>query len=319
VRSRLTYGLGACRTSPTRAWPVSPGLRYTDCGQPSGYRGLRATVWWEAGVQHIQLSAAKYKFRCQTVTNSTVHEVEESFRGPAQGRLCSSICDSIRDLVRGAGVDGARVAVRPIHPYPPWLLERANVQVGMGNLRKEENPLVAQFVANEFLERNYKNFLEINTDGSVLDDGAAGAAFVVPEFNNMTHLFFLPAVSVYTAELVAILMALQHMSAIHTLPSAIVVCSDSVASVATPRLSSIGSDSANAREDLVSEIVTTTHQLITRGTEVRFQWVPAHVSLSGNEKADRTAKKGAKGTVAVNLDLGLADIYSSLTVQVWRQ
>ena len=39
-----------CRTSPTRAWPVSPGLRYTDCGQPSGYRGLRPTVWWEAGV-----------------------------------------------------------------------------------------------------------------------------------------------------------------------------------------------------------------------------------------------------------------------------
>ena len=50
-------------------------------------------VYREAGV-HILLSAAKYKFRCQTVTNSTVHEVEESFRGPAQGRLCSSICDS---------------------------------------------------------------------------------------------------------------------------------------------------------------------------------------------------------------------------------
>ena len=62
--------------------------------------------------------------------------------------------------------------------------------------------------------------------------------------------------------------------------------------------------------------MTTTHQLITRGTEVRFQWVPAHVSLSGNEKADRAAKRGAKGTesVAVNRDLGLADIYSRLTV-----
>ena len=71
----------------------------------------------------------------------------------------------------------------------------------------------------------------------------------------------------------------------------------------------------------MSEIVTTTHQLITRGTEVRFQWVPAHVSLSGNEKADRAAKIGAKRTesAAVNLDLGLADIYSRLTVQVWRQ
>ena len=46
-------------------------------------------------------------------------------------------------------------------------------------------------------------------------------------------------------------MALQHMSAIHTPPSAIVICSDSKAA-----LSSIGSVSANAREDVVREIVT---------------------------------------------------------------
>ena len=58
-------------------------------------------------------------------------------------------------------MDGARVAERPIHPYPPWLLERANdVQVGMGNLRKEDNPLEVQYLANEFLEKSYKNLLE---------------------------------------------------------------------------------------------------------------------------------------------------------------
>ena len=70
----------------------------------------------------------------------------------------------------------------------------------------------------------------------------------------------------------------------------------------------------------MSEIMTTTHQLITCGMEVCFQWLPAHVSLSSN-KADRAVKRGAKGTesAAVNLDLGLADIYSRLTVQVWRQ
>ena len=47
-----------------------------------------------------------------------------------------------------------------------------------------------------------------------MDDGAVGAAFVVPEFN-MTHSLSLPAVSIYTAELVAILMALKNMNAIH--------------------------------------------------------------------------------------------------------
>ncbi len=82
--------------------------------------GLRIALRLPRSAPHsLVYRDARYKFRCQTVTNSTAHEVEESFRGPAQGRLCSSICDSVRDLVRGAGVDGARVAERPIHPYPP--------------------------------------------------------------------------------------------------------------------------------------------------------------------------------------------------------
>ena len=47
------------------------------------------------------------------------------------------------------------------------------------------------------------------------------------------------------------------------------------------------SNSQNTQEDLVREIATTTHQLITRGTEVRFQWVPAHVCLPGNDSKRR--------------------------------
>ena len=135
-------------------------------------------------------------------------------------------------------------------------------------------------------------------------------------FNNLTHSYSLPAVSVFTAELLAISMALQHISAIPVTPFAIVICSDSKAA-----LTAIKSDSQNAREDLVREIATTTHQLITRGTEVRFQWVPAHVCLSGNEKADRAAKRGAKGvdSSTVTMKIGLADVYAELTKQAWKQ
>ena len=140
------------------------------------------------------------------------------------------------------------------------------------------------------ISRNYQHHLKIFTDGSVMEDGAAGAAFVIPEFNNLTHSYTLPAVSIFTAEQLAILMALQHISEIPVTPFAIVICS-----VSKSALSAIKSDSGNAREGLVREIVTTTHQLITRGTEVRFQWVPAHVRLSGNVKADRAAKIGAQG------------------------
>ena len=123
------------------------------------------------------------------------------------------------------------------------------------------------------------------TDGSVLEDGSAGAAFAIPEFHSLRKSS-LPPVSIFTAELTAILMALQHISEVRTPPCEIVICSDSRSA-----LSSIRSDSTSAREDLVLEIGTVEHQLITRGTVVRFQWVPAHVCLSGNDMADRAAKR----------------------------
>ena len=43
--------------------------------------------------------------------------------------------------------------------------------------------------------------------------------------------------------------------------------------------------------------------------------------LSGNEKADRAAKRGAKGvdSSTVTMKIGLADVYAELTKQAWKQ
>ena len=196
--------------------------------------------------------------------NSTVEaEITATFRDPSLLQSYSSICDLVCDLVRSAGLNGVEVATRPMHPYPPWLLKRAHTEVDMEGLRKDQNPLMLAKQRRE--ENHYQQHLNIFTDVSVMEDGVAGAAFVIPEFHNLTHSYSLPEVSIFTAELLAISMALQHISAIPVTPFAIVICSDSKAALAA-----IKSDSRNAREDLVREIVTTTHQLTTRGTEVRF-------------------------------------------------
>ena len=281
VRSRLSYGQEAMphlsKTGLARFTAIEVrGLRLA-----LGRAAVRAAVpgvQREAGLlpfrRHIQLVCSKYVFRCQTVDNSTVDEITATFRKPSRLQSYSSICDLVCDLVRSAGLDGVEVATRPMPPYPPWLLERAHVEVDMEGLKKDQNPLVLAVTARLCLEEKYQHHLKIFTDGSVMEDGAAGAAFVIPEFNKLTHSYSLPAVSVFTAEL----LALQHISVIPATPFAIVICSDSKAA-----LTAIKSDSQNAREDLVREIATTTHQLITRGTEVRFQWVPApHVQTTSN-------------------------------------
>ena len=236
-----------------------------------------------------------------------------SFRGSTRVSYCSSICDLVADLVEGAGLDGgASAADRPLHPYPPWLMEWAEVEVEVAGLTRDQSPPLQACITNGLLENKYSQFLQMFTDGSVLEDGSAGAAFAIPEFHSLRK----SSLSIFTAELTAILMALQHISEVRTPPCAIVICSDSRSA-----LSSIRSDSTSAREDLVLEIGTVVHQLITRGTEVRFQWAPAHVYLSGNEMADRAAKRGARREESQTLDLklGLADIYSKLSRRVWRK
>ena len=53
-----------------------------------------------------------------------------------------------------------------------------------------------------------------------------------------------------------------------------------------------------------------------------FQWVPAHVCFSGNEKTDRSAERGAKAvdSSTVSTKIGLADVvYAELTKQEWKQ
>ena len=88
-----------------------------------------------------------------------------------------------------------------------------------------------------------------------------------------------------------------------------------LSSAATPRRRwQLSSPTQNAGEDLAREIATTTHQLTTRGTEVRFQWVQAHVCLLGKEKADRAAERGAKAmdSSSVTMKIGLADVYAEL-------
>ena len=117
---------------------------------------------------------------------------------PHKQLVCETKHETIPDLVRSAGLDGVEVATRPMHPYPPWLLERAHVEVDMEGLKKDQNPLVLAVTARLCLEEEYQHHLKIFTDGSLMEDGAAGAAFVIPEFNNLTHSYSLPSASLET-------------------------------------------------------------------------------------------------------------------------
>ncbi len=49
-----------------------------------------------------------------------------------------------------------------------------------------------------------------------------------------------------------------------------------------------------SRDDLLLEIFTIMLRIQRAGTDVQFCWVPAHVGVKGNEKADEIAKRVLK-------------------------
>ena len=119
--------------------------------------------------------------------------------------------------------------------------------------------------------------------------------------SNVTRKYQLPHVSVFTAELLAILMALLNFFNDLCQPSmAVSFFSDSLSA-----LQAIKRNSQSSREDVVKEIVVVCHQLITRGTDIVLQWVPSHVGVPGNESADRAAKQTA---TALHLTLSFTDV-----------
>ena len=228
VRSRPYYGLEACYDMPVslitaieraewRALKLALGLpRATP----------RYLAYREAGMLpaklYLQFICSKYQFRSQTTDNSTGVEVLGDFGGPATARFCVPFRDFTRDLVRAAGVEGQGAARRPIHPYPPWVVEGARTELEMAGLRKSDNPLTLQVPARELITNQYNRCICVYADGSMTTEGV-GAAFVVPQLGNVTRKYQLPRVFIFTAELVAILTALNFFNDLCQPPMAVSV------------------------------------------------------------------------------------------------
>ena len=164
---------------------------------------------------YLQFICSQYQFRSQTTDNSTGVEVLGDFGGPATARFCVPFRDFTRDFTR-------RPIRRPIHPYPPWVVEGARVESEVAELRKSDNPLILQATARELINNQYNHCICVYTDGSLTTE-RVGAAFVVPQLSNLTRKYQLPRVSIFTAELVAILMALNFFNDLCQPPMAVSV------------------------------------------------------------------------------------------------
>ena len=184
----------------------------------------------------------------------------------------------MKHLLADLNVGLNTIAESKISKVPPWELKTPITDFSLRIGKKSTiNPLDFHSSFSD-VQLNYPNFKFIYTDGSK-DGNKVGCAAVT---SGRTYKQRLPDVcSVYTAELKAILLALSHIRRSGEL--GFVICSDSLSA-----LQAI--ENRNIDHPLHLDILTEHQRTFQMHKVVVFCWVPSHVDIPGNERADKAAR-----------------------------
>ena len=150
------------------------------------------------------------------------------------------------------------------------------------------------------INTEYSQCLQVYTDGSKKHDEAA-CAYHIPALHANKGFFLGKHISVYTAELTAITMALHYLVQLPVSINNIVILSDpksALTSILTGNSTRPSSSSdycgTPSRRYLHNEITWLTNTLTLNGSTVIFQWVPSHIGLRSNDMADKLANLALK-------------------------
>ena len=188
---------------------------------------------------------------------------------------------------------------------PPW--ETTPITTNIASLRRKKKDSVQAEARQQGLQSIHQAMNGITaavyyTHGSVDEQGRSGAAFVCAVRNGDENHPAAHATATATtttaaaritdhssstqAELAAIKLAIDHAHTCHNLN--ILINTDSRTAIA----SLCKQDSENS--NLTHSITATAKAIHNAGRLICVNWVPSHVGISGNEKADLLAKQAAQ-------------------------
>ena len=270
-----------------------------------------------------KLAVTKYFLKCSAIDK--VNECELAVKSesdyPKRAQQISSLTSIgsyTADLLQDSNIDPKSLSKTSIlNPVPPWERKNATFDINHTELKKEDQPHVLSYSVKLHVQNNYPNHLKVYTDGSLLSNKQSGSAFVIPSLKVNKSYSIGENRSIFSAELVAIVMALNYLIDLPFTVFRVLICVDSKSV-----LQSLQSSDSNVPHFIVNEAKHLLHLLICKGTEVTFCWVPSHCGILGNELADKSARKGARNdsfSKKLNIPLGLHEAFCTIKRVVWHR
>ncbi len=177
---------------------------------------------------------------------------------------------------------------------PPWMFCSPRVDLEVKNIIKSGKYQNVQ----QYIDINYDDTVQIFTDASKDQTGKTGVAVHILKYNVNIKKRTTDHLAIFTAEMLAIILALQWVEEVK--PNKVIICSDSMSSLAC-----IQSGKSICRQDLLDEINQFIFKSNQQSISVVFIWVPAHKGVEGNEKGDMLAKEAVTSEM-VELDIKLS-------------
>ena len=261
----LRLALGAFRTSPVKSL-------YAEAKEPSlAHRRLKLSL--------------NYVLKLKSCPDNPAYDCvfnppDAALFEPAS--LTPPLGIRIQPHLENSNINPKSIQTQLFTTTPPWCFPEPVVDLYLSQHKKETtNPV---FYKQAFLEHReiYKDYLEIYTDGSKLEEKSAAAAVVRSRTRAPSSCRLPDHCSIYTAELQAIILALKHVFCLKNC-NKFLILSDSLS--ALQALKQLKTD-----HPLLATIHEILPNLKQKDKDIVFMWIPGHVNIRGNETADKLAK-----------------------------
>ena len=218
----------------------------------------------------------------------------------SQGRrmAASPLCLRIREWFHLADLRTGMVLRRRNQHVEPWLLTPPSTDLTLATtIKRLSIPTELRQQALQLMSEKYGDYIHVFTDGSKSLTGT-GCAYVS---NIQSRRFRLPqGTSVFTAEMLAIQKSISFVE--QTREDRAAIFTDSLSAVHALMSAQV------SHSRLVSKTAEKLHRLHQEGRCVTIVWIPSHVGIDGNERADIAAKQAAEMPPSHDVKIPASDL-----------